>query len=151
MLEFLSGIIGALAAGAVAKVGELGGRAVADAYSGLRALLVQKLGKSGAVQNVEDEPRSEAAQTALAEVLTNAGLAADRELVERAETLRSALAEAAAADGADIEVGHIIAEVNVLVKDLVADGRIKIGNLTAKKGDVTVANLTAGAAAPKKG
>ena len=50
MVEFLASVIGALATGALAKAGEIGGRAAADAYDGLRALLVRKLGKGGAVQ-----------------------------------------------------------------------------------------------------
>jgi len=150
MLEFLAGIIGALATGAIAKAGEIGGRAVADAYDGLRALIVQKLGKSGAVQNVEDEPRSEAAQTALAEALTKAGLAADPELVQHAEALRVALLGAAGAGSADIEVGNIVGKVNVLVSNLVATGRIKLGNVIAGEGDATLTNLTAGVPLPKK-
>ena len=91
MDEFLAGVIGALSAGALAKAGDIGGRAVTDAYDGLRALIVRKLGKGGAVQSVEDEPRSEAAQAALAEALTKAGLAADQELAQHAEALRAAV------------------------------------------------------------
>jgi hypothetical protein len=70
MIEFLASIVGALAAGALAKAGDLGGRAVTDAYDALQALIVRKLGKGGAVQSVEDEPRSEPAQATLAEALT---------------------------------------------------------------------------------
>ena len=150
MVEFLASIIGALAAGAIAKGGEIGGRAVADAYDGLRALIVQKLGKGGAVQSVEDEPRSETAQATLAEALTKAGLAADPELAQRAEALRAAVATAAGAGGADIEVGDIVGKANVLVNNLVASGRIKLGDLRAETGDATLTNLIAGAAAPKK-
>lgn len=149
MVEFLGSIIGALAAGALAKAAEIGGLAVADAYDGLRALIVRKLGKGGAVQSVEDEPQSETAQAALAEALTKAGLAADPELTKLAETLRAAIAGAAGAGGADIEVGNIVAKVNVLVNNLVASGRIKLGDLTAETGDATLTNLTAGAV-PKK-
>jgi hypothetical protein len=76
MVEFLASVIGALAAGALAKAGDVGGRAVIDAYDALRALIVRKLGKGGAVQSLEDEPRSEAAQATLAEALTKAGLVA---------------------------------------------------------------------------
>ena len=149
MIEFLASIVGALAAGALAKAGDVGGRAVTDAYDALRALIVRKLGKGGAVQSVEDEPRSETAQATLAEALTKAGLGADTELARQAEALRGALAGAAAA-GADIEVGDITAKVNVLVKDLVASGRIKLGDVRAETGDATITNLTAGAGAPKK-
>jgi len=150
MVEFLASVIGALAAGALAKAGDVGGRAVADAYDGLRTLIVRKLGKEGAVQSVEDEPRSEAAQTALAETLTKAGLSADTELAQQAEALCAAVAGAAGARGADIEAGNITAKVNVLVTNLVSSGRIKLGDIRAETGDATLNNLTAGAGAPKK-
>jgi hypothetical protein len=148
-MEMLASIIGALAAGALAKAGEIGGRAALDAYEGLRALIVRKLGKGGAVQSVVDEPRSETAQAALAEALTRAGLAADPELTQHAEMVRAAVAEGAGTGGADIEVGDIVGKVNVLVNNLVASGRIKLGNITAETGDATITNLTAGAV-PKK-
>jgi len=150
MEGFLASIIGALAAGALTKDGDVGGRAIADAYDGLRALIVRKLGKGGAVQSVEDEPRSEPAQTALAEALAKAGLAADPELARHAEALRTAIDGAAATSGAAIEVGDIFGKVNVLVSNLVATGRIKLGDIRADTGDATLTNLTAGAASPKK-
>jgi hypothetical protein len=150
MVEFLASVIGALAAGALAKAGEVGGRAVTDAYDALRSLIVRKLGKGGAVQSLEDEPRSEAAQATLAEALTKAGLVADPELAQHAETLRAAVASAPAGGGADIEVGDISGKVNVLVNNLVASGRIKLGDIRAETGDATLTNLTAGASASKK-
>jgi hypothetical protein len=149
-MELLAGIIGAFALGALAKAGEVGGRAVVDAYDGLRALIVRKLGKGGAVQSVEDEPRSETAQAALAEALAKGGLAADPELVQHAEVLRAAVASSAGMGGGDIEVGDIFGKVNVLVNNLVASGRIKLGNLRAETGDATLTNLTAGAGPQKK-
>ena len=151
MIESLTSVIGALAAGALAKAGDVGGRAVTDAYDALRALIVRKLGKGGAVQSVVDEPRSETAQTALAEALTKADLGADAELAQHAEALRAALAGAPGAGGADIEVGDITGKVNVLVNNLLASGRIKLGDIRAETGDATVTNLTAGAGTSKKG
>lgn len=150
MVEFLASVIGALAAGALAKAGDVGGRVVTDAYDALRALIVRKLGKGGAVQSVEDEPRSEAAQAALAEALVKAGIGTDPELGQVAAALRAALAGAAGAGGADIEVGDITAKANVLVSNLVASGRIKLGDIRAETGDATLTNLTAGAGAAKK-
>jgi hypothetical protein len=150
VVEFLASIIGALAAGAVAKTGDIGGRVVADIYEGLRALIVCKLGKGDAVQSVEDEPRSEAAQTALAEALTKAGLDTDTELAPHTEALHAAIAGAAGAGDAVIEVGDITSKVNVLISNLVASGRIKLGNIRAETGDATLSNLMAGTAAPKK-
>jgi hypothetical protein len=128
-----------------------GRSAVSDAYDGLRALIVRKLGKRGAVQSVEDEPRSETAQAALAEALTKAGLSADTELAQQAEALRETISGAAEAGDAGIEVGDITGRVNVLVNNLVASGRIKLGNIRAETGDATLTNVTAGVAASKKG
>jgi hypothetical protein len=150
MVEFLASVIGALSAGALAKAGDIGGKAVVDAYDALRSLIVRKLGKGGAVQSVEAEPRSETAQAALAEALTKGGLATDSELAQHAEALRTAVANGAGESGADIEVGDITGKVNVLVNSLVATGRIKLGDLRAETGDATLTNLTAGATAPKK-
>jgi hypothetical protein len=150
MIEFLASIVGALTAGALAKATDVWGRAVADAYDGLRALIVRKLGKGGAVQSLEDEPRSEPAQAALAEALTRAGLATDPELSQHAKALHAAIQGAAGADGASIEVGDIFGKVNVLVSNLVATGRIKLGDIRADTGDVTLTNLTAGADSAKK-
>lgn len=140
MSESLASVIGALAAGALAKAGNIGGRAVVDAYDALRALIVGKLGKGGAVQSVEDEPRSETAQAALAEALTKSGLAGDPELAQHAEVLRSAVAGGAGTGGADIEVGDIFG----LVNNLVASGRIKLGDVRVDTGDATLLNLRAG-------
>jgi hypothetical protein len=150
MVEFLASVIGALAAGALAKAGDIGGRAVTDAYDALRALIVRKLGKGGAVQSVEDEPRSEAAQAALVEAVTKAGLVADPELAQHAEALRTAIDGAAGSGGAAIEVGDIFGRVNVMVDRLVATGRIKLGDIRAETGDATLTNLTAGAGSSKK-
>ncbi len=150
MVEFLASVIGVLAAGALAKASEIGGWAVVDAYEALRALIVRKLGKSGAVQSVEDEPRSETAQATLAESLINAGFEADPELAQHAAALRAAIADGAGTGSADIRVGDIIGKVNVLVNNLVASGRIKLGDLRAETGDATLTNLTAGAVSPKK-
>ena len=133
MVEFLASVIGALAAGALESRG-IGGRAVVDAYDGLRALIVRKLGKGGAVQSVEDEPRSEAAQATLAEALAKAGLAADPELAQHADAAPRGSRGDAGTGGADIEVGDITGKVNVLVNDLVASGRIKLGDLRAETG-----------------
>ena len=47
-------------------------------------------------------------------------------------------------------MGDITGKVNALVNNLVASGRIKLGNIQAETGDATLTNLTAGAGASKK-
>jgi hypothetical protein len=150
LMDFLTGVVGALAAGALAKAGEVGGKAVIDAYGALKDLIVRKLGKGGAAQSVEDEPHSEPALQALAEALAKANLAGDPELAQLAKALRAAVDGAAGTGGASIEVDDIYGKVNVLVSNLVATGRIKFGNIRADTGDATLTNLTAGADLPKK-
>jgi hypothetical protein len=153
MESVLVSIIGALVAGAVAKAGEVGGKAIADAYDGLKSLLVRKLGKGGAVQSVEDEPKSEAAQAALAEAIAKAGLVTDAELASKVKELEEKLSAAttnAKDNASDIDVGNIRGKVNAMVERLVATGRIKIGDVTAETGDARVSDLTAGGTSQKK-
>jgi hypothetical protein len=151
MGEILATVIGTLAAGALAKAGELGGRVVSDAYDGLKSLIVGKLGKGGAVQSVEDEPDSQSAQATLAEAITKAGLASDSELVQCAEALKTAIEQVQDRGGADIKVGNIVAKANVLVSTLIATGRIQLGDLRSETGDVTLTHLAAGVSPQKKG
>jgi aryl-alcohol dehydrogenase-like predicted oxidoreductase len=153
MEAVLASIIGALVSGAVAKAGEVGGKAIADAYEGLKSLIVQKLGKGGAVQSVEDEPRSEPAQAALAVAMAKAGVAADSELASKAKELEASLAAATASGGSnagDIDVGNIHGKVNAVVERLVATGHIKLGDITAETGDARLSDLTAGGGSQKK-
>jgi hypothetical protein len=151
MEAVLGGIISALIAGAVAKASDVGGKVIADAYDGLKSLIIQKLGKGGAVQSVEDEPQSESAQALLAEAMANGGVADDAELAARARDLEAKLAAIpeGSRGGSDIEVGNIRGRVSAVVERLVATGRIKLGDITAETGDARLSDLTAGAE-PKK-
>jgi hypothetical protein len=103
------------------------------------------------VQSVEDEPRSETAQAALAEALAKAGFAGVPEVMQLTEALRAAVAGAHGAGGSDIQVGDIEAKVSVLINNLAASGRIKLGDIRAETGDATLTNLTAGATTLKNG
>jgi hypothetical protein len=69
------------------------------------------------------------AQAALAEALAKAGLADDPELAQQAEALQAAIdaGTGTGPGGADINVGDIRAKATILVHNLVATGRIKLG------------------------
>lgn len=147
MEPILTTILGALAAGAIAKSKDIASQALTDAYDGLKSLIIQKLGKGGAVQSVEDDPSSEKAQAALADALAKKQLHADTELREKAEQLDKMLAKAKATGvfgAADIEIELVRGRVNATVKNLVATGHIRLNSVVAETGDATVDNLQAG-------
>jgi hypothetical protein len=152
MEPILTSVISALVAGATAKARDIASQVVSDAYAGLKSLIIRKLGKSGAVQSVEDEPESDPASEALAEALAKQGLASDGELARQAEQVINAIAEAksAAAVGAgDIEIDSVRGRVNATVERLVAAGRIKLGPIVAEQGDATLRDLSAGVGSKK--
>jgi len=152
MEPILTTILSALVAGAAAKAKDVASKAVSDAYNGLKSLLIRKLGKSGAVQSVEDEPDSDPASAALAEALARQGLAEDAELAALAGSVKQSLAEAKAAavpGAADIEIETVRGRMNATVEKLVAAGRIKLGPVIADVGDATVRDLSAGTATKK--
>jgi hypothetical protein len=147
MEPILTAIVSALVAGAAAKAKDVAAKAVSDAYDGLKSLLIRKLGKSGAVQSVEDEPESDSASATLAEAMAKQKLAQDAELASLADRLLRALHEAKTAGvrgAADIEIDTVRGRINATVDNLVAAGRIKLGPIIAEQGDATVRNLTAG-------
>ena len=147
MEPILVAILTSLAAGAIAKSKDVASQAVMDAYEGLKGLIVQKLGKTGAVQSVEDEPESENAHALLAKALANKQLQADAELQQRAHQLEKVLAEANAAGASDagsIDIRVVRGRVNAIVRNLEAAGRIKLDFVIADTGDATVRDLRAG-------
>jgi hypothetical protein len=147
MEPVLTTVVTALVAGAAAKAKDVASEAVADAYAGLKAVVVRKLGKVGAVQSVEDDPDSEPARAALAEALAKREVAGDRQLEILAGRIVQALAETRAQTRAgmgDIEVETIRGAVNVVVENLVATGRISLGPIISQAGDLRLSGLSAG-------
>jgi hypothetical protein len=140
-------VVTALVAGAAAKAKDVASQAVIDAYAGLKAVVVRKLGKVGAVQSVEDDPVSEPARAALVEALAKRDIEGDRQLRAFADRIIEALAETRAKTGTGpegIEIETIRGGVNVVVENLAATGRINLGPIIAQTGDVRVSGLSAG-------
>jgi hypothetical protein len=153
MEPILISVVSALVAGATAKAKDVASQAVADAYDGLKNLIVRKLGKGGAVQSVEDDPESEPARSTLVEALAKkeTDLQTDSQLKELVDRLERELAGAKAAGiqgTADIDIDIVRGHVNATVENLVAAGRIKLVSVVAAEGDATVKGLTAGFKAP---
>jgi hypothetical protein len=152
--EILVAIVSALVAGATAKAKEVASEAVSDAYNGLKSLIVRKLGKAGAVQSVEDDPESKEATASLASALAKQNLASDSELKESADKLANAVAKArdsGTANAGDIDIGSVRGRINATVEDLVATGRIHLGDVTAETGDAVVRHLRTGTSDSKNG
>ena len=88
-------IVTALVAGTVAASKDVATQAIKDAYGGLKALVVRKLGKKAevkaAVEAVEKKPDSEGRKTVLAEELQAAEAGEDAEVVARAKELLALL------------------------------------------------------------
>ena len=146
-MEPITLIVSALVAGAAAKAKDVASLAITDAYNGLKGLIVRKLGKSGAVQSLEDDPDSTSARTVLVEALAKREVQMDADLSDIIRRLERSIeeAKAAAVPGAsDINIESVTGQVNATVENLVAAGRIKLGPVVAKTGDAKVSGLAAG-------
>ena len=82
-------IVTALAAGAAAAAKDVGGEAVKNAYSGLKALIAKKFGPKtdvkAAIASVEQKPDSSNRKGVLKEELEAAGAGKDEELLRQAQ------------------------------------------------------------------
>jgi hypothetical protein len=112
-------ILAALIGGAAASAGKVVvSKAVEDAYSALKALLVHKLGeKSDAVEAVaklEAKPDSEGRKATMAEELNAARVTHDPELLDAARRLQAALEQLPAGGRTQVQnsVGSYIAQAS---------------------------------------
>jgi hypothetical protein len=134
-------IVTLLAGGAIARLDGLGGDVVADAYKGLRAILVDGYHFAAAAL-LERKPRDPEARKA-AEAAIAPEAARDRQVLARVAALEAALAaipeaqwraagvviEGLAADR-DIALGKVSAvRRSVTIRDLRAKGDIRIGDI----------------------
>jgi len=148
MIEIISEIIGSFSAGAIAAAGGVGGKVLNDAYNALREILAQKLGKSGALQSVADDPESELAQAVLASALARTDAAQDAVILTHVETLRAAI-ERSVLEGSAVSIGNITARVNVTVRELISAGTVSIGDVRAETGSVEISRVSGGVSLPK--
>lgn len=93
-------IVTALATGAAAAIKDVGGKAVKDAYDGLKALIVRKFGAKAevntAIASVEKKPDSTSRKGVLEEELKVAGADRDEELLKQAEAFLALLQKSGA-------------------------------------------------------
>jgi hypothetical protein len=133
-MDPISVIISSLVAGVSAAMGDTAKKAVADAYQGLKALILRKYaGANLSVQQIEAKPASQQAQGSLREDLERDGAATDKELLQKATEL-ARLIQQHAPDTA--------ASVGVDINDLVAEGTVFLQRIDADK--VNVQHVRAG-------
>lgn len=150
MVETVAEVVAqALAAGAVAGLGETAQQAVADAYQKLKSMVSGRYGQVD-VAALEQRPSSEHRRVELAEDLTAAGADRDIELLAAAQTLVAVLraheASAGAAVGVDLEQ---IEGAALRIREVDSTGtgvRISGGKFT---GDIEIGSVRAGRREPE--
>ena len=96
-MEPISLIIAALVAGATAATKDTAGKAVKDAYEGLKSLIKKKFADKGKkdegylVDKQDKEPNSETVKALLKEEIIKAGIDQDEEVLKKAEAFKKLL------------------------------------------------------------
>ncbi|MFI1239266.1 hypothetical protein [Nocardia salmonicida] len=102
-------VVSAIAAGALAGVGDTASQAVKDAYAGLKGLLSRKYADVD-VSPVERKPDSESKRNSLVEDLDDAGAAGDVELLAPAQAVLEAARENAPQAVVGLDIDNLVAE-----------------------------------------
>ena len=125
-------IVTLLAGGAIARLDGLGGDVVADAYKGLKTILVDVY-HFAAAPLLEKKPRDpDARKTAEADIAPEA--ADDRQVLARVNALEAALAAIPEAQWR---------AAGVVIEGLAADRDIALGKVSAVRRSVTIRDLRA--------
>jgi len=127
-------IVTLLAGGAIAKLGGLGGDLVADAYAGLKQILVDGYGfGKDRLLELEKAPKDpHTREIAKTDIAANA--LRDAEVVLRAQNLEAALATISQENWRT---------AGVIIEGLTAQGSIQIGEVSAGERGVNIRNLNA--------
>ncbi|MFD3427261.1 hypothetical protein [Nocardia fluminea] len=135
-------VVSAIAAGAVAGMGDTATQVVKDAYTGLKSLLSRKYADVD-VSLVEKKPDSSSKQQSLAEDLDEAGAAGDPELGQAAAAVLEAVREHAPQVVVGLDIENLVAEA-LKVTDVasVGDG-VRVRNSTIS-GPAEFSNVRAG-------
>lgn len=134
----------ALALGAAAGVQDTAEQAVKDAYAGLKALIQRKY-PGVDVDQLEEDPTSEARKAALKEELATTEVAADAEVLEQAQqVLEAAQQSGEAARAIGVDLGAVKA-ASLQLSDIIARGSATgvRADSVETTGDVTISGVAA--------
>jgi len=147
MEPITAAIVSAIVAGAAASAKGVASQAVSDAYSALKALIVERYKRANAVGMIEEDPESEPGKAALGEALTKSGAVADAQVQEGAARLSSALAELPedARAKLSVQLRNIEAGRSILLENLHSAGSAEIAVEGAKaQEDFVLRGVTTG-------
>lgn len=113
-------VVSAIAAGAVAGVGDTAKQAVRDAYAGLKNLISHKYADVD-VSGLERKPDSESKRASLAEDLVDAGATADAELAAAAAAVLEVVRQHDPQVVVGVDVQGLIAEA-LKISDIASTG-----------------------------
>ncbi|MGV9678817.1 hypothetical protein ACWDSJ_26335 [Nocardia sp. NPDC003482] len=142
-------VVSAIAAGAVAGVGDTAAQAIKDAYAGLKTLISRKY-RDVDVMALERKPQSQSKKDSLAEDLEDAGAAGDVELGTAAAAVLEAVQQHApqAVVGVDV-AGLVSAALTIADVDSTGDGvRVRDSRI---QGATEIYGVRAGGAAQSPG
>jgi len=142
MDPFISSLVGALAAGAVAAAKDTATQAVKDAYASIRKCIKDRY-TSVPVDALEKEPGSKDQQLVVQERLEKAGADEDPELPQFlkqfVEALKAQAPDAGKTVGVDLD--NIIAAIDVQIRRVGVEGPVKIKDVEAGSGSVIIEDV----------
>lgn len=141
-------IVAALAAGATASINNVASQTVQNAYSELKALIVDRYRRPAAMATIEEDPTSEVGKQALGEALGKTGAVNDAQVQQLAAKLSQEIEALPAESRAmlDVDLKNIEAQRTILLEKLSASGGAKIKVDGAKAGeDFILRDVRAGA------
>lgn len=122
-------VVSAIAAGAVAGVGDTATQVVKDAYAGLKSVLSRKYADVD-VSAVEKKPDSQPKKDSLGEDLDDAGAAGDQELGQAAAAVLEAVREHAPQVVVGLDIDNLVAEALTVADIASAGDGVRVRNST---------------------
>lgn len=155
MEPITTAIVAAVSAGAAAGATKVGENVLVDAYTGLKTLITKKFGKKGedvtdAIEGIEKRPDSEGRKATLEEELVRVGADQDKDVLNAAQLLATAVEEYAKSTGvtgvdlekvkaAKLKIEDVIAvgasSTGVKAKEIIIDGDVDIKGVRAGQSD----------------
>lgn len=150
-MEIVTTIVSALAAGALASMKDIGSDAVKTAYGKLKDAIIDRTGRKGAIDSLEEDPSDDRQKDVVSAAITKVGADADPEVARLTRELNELLERLTPEQQRVVGVEIVRLKGNNLnLKEIESSGDgVKVHD-TDMRGDVTIENVKAGIGASKK-